>query len=204
MITFGFTLNTDADTFCTWLKDRSEGWRVGFTADEGRVLDLQKTRLSKRNSRTTCSFDVVKEQASKKGLFVKGVIQLLVSPAALAGQVDIRAVCKDTWALVCFSYVLKQIANAYPEAHAPIKRQNEEQYLDDSTRPTVEMPTGKRGRLSNADYDKAYENIKNGMSLQDAYEIFKQTVKYPDKTLWGNFRRAMNRRAKKDNDNKVT
>ena len=54
---------------------------IKIKLDEGRVLDLQKTSVSKRNSRTTCSFDVVKEQASKKGLFVKGVIQLLVSPA---------------------------------------------------------------------------------------------------------------------------
>ena len=119
---FSFTLNTTVDTFCTWVEEQSRGWQVTFPNDEGLGLDLHTSKLNKQQSRTFCTFDVGKEVAPDTSYPVKGVIQLLVSPAPRAGQVDIRAVCRMEWARVCFSYVLSQIAEAYPEADAKIKR----------------------------------------------------------------------------------
>ena len=58
---FSFTLNTDADTFCTWLEDRSRNWTCSYTMDNNAVVEIQKTRLSKHNSHTICSFDGVIE-----------------------------------------------------------------------------------------------------------------------------------------------
>ena len=231
---FSFTLNTDADTFCTWLEDRSGTWKwdLSFTADKGRAVDIQTPTRRNVDRRTIYSFDAVieileedsgstkwsskgwedaekqafRDEEKREGVLCTGVISLVIAPAPRPSQIDVRAICMDERAVDGFSYVLKQIAKAYPEALAPIKRQSEEQSLGDdtTTKPTVEMPMGKRGRASNAEYDTAYENIKSGMSLQDVYEVFKKDEPYPDKAMRDNFRRAMNRRAKKYNDNKGT
>ena len=221
---FEFTLNTDVNTFCTWLEDRSARWQYSYTADRGRVVDIQKTILRKAYSRTICSFDAVieilddnefkDEQGRKgwddpeehlfddrklrKGILRRGVISLVVSPAPRAGKVDVRSICMDERAVDGFAHVLRQIAKAYPESDAPIRKLTEEQFPTDPSLPTVEMPTGKRRRASNASYDKAYESIKSGMSLHEAYNVYKQTAEYADKTLENNFRRAMNRRTQKD------
>ena len=155
---FSFTLNTTADTFCTWLEDRSTMY--SYTTDDGRVVDLQKTRLTKRKSRTTCSYDAVTEIGPKEGLLVKGVVQLFVSPAPYAGQVDIRAVCMAEWAEAGFPYVLSQIAESYPEADAKIREQEDERLVfglsDDSE--YILTNTRKRGAPRNADCDEAQHN----------------------------------------------
>ena len=151
---FSFTLNTTADTFCTWVEDQSRGWRVEFTTDEG-FLDLQKTRLSKHNSRTFCTFDVVKEIAPNTSYPVKGVIQLLVSPAPRAGQVDIRAVCRMEWAWDCFSYVLSQIAAAYPEADVKIREKEDKRVvLDLPDKPKLTAVPRKYGPSRYSDDEK--------------------------------------------------
>ncbi len=192
---FSFTLNTTADAFCTWLEDRSTTY--SYTTDDGRVVDLQKTRLTKRESRTTCSYDAVKGIAPKEGLLVKGVVQLFVSPAPYAGQVDIRAVCMAEWAEAGFSYVLSQIAEAYPKADAKIREQEDKRAvsgLSDNSEYIL-TNTRKRGAPRNADYDEAYQNTLNGMDIGTAFQKYASELEIMAGD-WNNFRRAMNRRKK--------
>jgi len=218
---FSFTLKTDADTFCTWLEDRSAMWVYSYITDKGLVVEFQKTRLSKRNSRTICSFDAVieiadeealsedrlnaekrlfKEFVYRKGLLCKGVFSIMVSPAPLAGQIDIRALCMNERTLGGFSYVLTKIAEAYPEAEAKIREQEDQRVVSgspDSDQSYVLRGTRKRGRPRVFGYDDAYQNILDGMDMETAFDKYMSAVENVMPDDWNNFRRAMNRRKEK-------
>ena len=135
-----FTLNTDADTFCTWFEDRNSLWaRDAARGATGRLVEIQKAERAQLKSRTQFSFgavieitkednewvkaekrwfslDWVKNTNVRRGIYRANVITIMVMPATHAGKVDIRALCNDKDALDGFSRVLTKIIEAYPEA----------------------------------------------------------------------------------------
>ena len=217
--TFGFTLNTDADTFCTWFEDRNRLWKLdGTSGATGGLVDIQEAKREQLRSRPKFCFDAVVEitkgdnewaKAEKlffsdfrlrRGIYRTGVIVIMVIPAARAGKVVIRALCRDKDALDGFSLLLNKIAEAYPEVEAKIREQEDKRVVSgspDSDQPYVLTGTRKRGRPRVAGYDEAYQNVLDGMDMETAFDKYMSTVQNPIADDWSNFRRAMNRRKKK-------
>ena len=103
------------------------------------------------------------------------------------------------WAEAGLSHVLSQIASVYPEADAKIREQEDKRAVsglsDDSE--YILTNTRKRGAPRNADYDKAYQNILNGMDPETAFQKYTSELEKVMPGDWNNFRRAMNSRATK-------
>ena len=218
---FSFTLNTDTDTFCAWLEDRSSAWYILTTGANGGVVDIQEVQRAQLKSRTQFSFGAVieltDEDAStegwvkaekhvfpdfrlRRGIYRANVITIMVMPAPRAGKVDIRALCNDQDALDGFSQVLTRIAESYPEAEMLIREHEEKRILassPDSDQPYVLRGTRKRDRPRVISYNDAYQNILDGMDMKAAFDkyVADHTISKPNPDDWNNFRRAMNRRS---------
>lgn len=105
---FGFTLNTDADTFCTWFEDRNRLWKLdGTSGATGGLVDIQEAKREQLKSRPKFCFDAVVEITEeseewskvKKYLFVSDwvdgkvikrefLMSIMAQPGTHAGKVE--------------------------------------------------------------------------------------------------------------------
>ena len=112
-----------------------------------------------------------------------------------------RAICRDKAAIDAFSRILTKIAEAYPEARSQLQAAQEQQFIDNPYTPTANIRALKRGKRSDPDYDKAYQNIVNGMDREEAFQVY-AAEKAPDHEVTSidrrNFHRAMRDRKKKE------
>ena len=68
---------------------------------------------------------------------------------------------------------------------------------------TIDIGPNKRGRQSDPEYDKAYQYIQAGISLDAVFDkyVFDNKLTEPTKADRYNFRRAMKYREKNNSDN---
>ena len=207
IISFEFTLNTAAETFCDWLKGQSAVWQEVscFSEDRARFAEIQKPECVKQHTRTVCSFAAVMSDVQQREVDCrKGAFSIVVSAAPRPSKIQIRAMCMLRDATDCFGYVMYQIAKAYPEADGPIRQQQREQMIADWDSPIIDTSlNNKAGRQSDPEYDKAYQYIQAGINLEAAFDkyAFDKKLTEPTKADSYNFRRAMKYRMKSNSDN---
>ena len=209
------------EVFCTWLEDQSRSWVISSTAAHGRLVDIQPGQRAQVKSRTQFSFDAVIELTDedndwvraekqvfsdfrlRRGIYRANVITIMVMPGPRAGRVVIRALCNDNYALGAFSEVLTRIGEYYPEVLIEMQEAQDGQFIGNQLARVTNIPAMKRGRKGDPDYDKAYQNIINGMGRDEAFRAYLgQTNKQKSMTAHKrNFERAMRDGSKKDSSN---